>query len=247
MFRAIRGWWSSDKALHLAGLFAFEFVVVVLGVLTAQAVANWSRDRAARSEMLVSKSLADVQIAHMAARVIGYRRTIPCMEQRVVQIMRAASGEGEVDPAMLERPLLPSFPFTNFTDEGRLQLRGQFGDDITGKYQRIAEYSDRTKDNLKQLADDWQTLAIINPDYGKVGTGDRQEARIVASRMLSTLRSLWQVNVNIGNRARELGIAPRLDAQLRLPDGCADLWRWNSVMYDPVDGLAQRDRHLPKD
>ena len=46
MFHAVRQWWGSGRGKITARLFAFEFLVVVAGVLTAQALANWVADRA---------------------------------------------------------------------------------------------------------------------------------------------------------------------------------------------------------
>ena len=46
MFHAVRQWWWAGRGQATARLFLFEFLVVVAGVLTAQALANWVADRA---------------------------------------------------------------------------------------------------------------------------------------------------------------------------------------------------------
>ena len=235
MFRMTRDWWSNGKAQHLIGLFAFEFVVIVLGVLTAQAVADWSRDRAAQRDMLANKERADAQIAKMAATAIAYDRVIPCMDERMIMVMRAASGDGQIDPAMLVRPVVRAEPFNGLSDETIVLLRARHGAEVTDRYAYLAVYAQRSAELVGLLANGWQSLSIMSPEAGKVGAGDRQEARIVASNMRSTLRSLRKTSVNISNLARDLRIAPRFAARLRAPAGCADLWRWNSVVYDPDD------------
>jgi hypothetical protein len=242
MFRLIRNLRFSEKARHLAGLFAFEFVVVVLGVLTAQAVADWSRNRTAQREMLANKERADAQIAFLAATSIAYGRVIPCMEQRVIGVMRDASGNHQVDPEILIRPILWNLPYDEPTSEVLLNLRGTFGSVVADHYERIAVYADRSNNLVDSLANDWEALSIISPDSGQVGQGDRQQARILASRMRSTLRSLGKMSSNIAYRARNLGVPPTLKPGQRLPMDCADLWRWNSVLYDPQDVPAERDR-----
>lgn len=245
MFRSIRNWRFSGRARHLIGLFAFEFVVVVLGVLTAQAVAEWSRDRTAHRDMLANKDRADAQIAFLAATSIAYGRVIPCMEHRIVGVMRDASGAGQVDPQVLVRPILWNMTYNEFTSESLLNLRGTFGPVVSEHYERIAVYADRSNDLVELLANDWEALSIISPDSGVVGQGDRQQARILASRMRSTLRSLGKMSDNIAFRARKLGVAPTLKPGQRLPENCADLWRWNAVLYDPQDVPADRDRPRP--
>ena len=208
MFRAIRNLQVNDKARHLVGLFAFEFVVIVLGVLTAQAVADWSKNRAAQRDMLANKERADAEIAFLAATSVAYGRVIPCMEQRIIGVMKDASGVQQIDPKVLVRPILWNFPYTELTAESLLNLRGQFGTDASESYERIAVYANRSNDLIVLLANDWEALSIIDPNSGKVGQGDRQEARILASRMRSTLRSLGKMSVNIAYRAQRLGVAP---------------------------------------
>jgi hypothetical protein len=245
MFRAIRNWRFSGKARHWVGLFAFEFVVVVLGVLTAQAVADWSRNRAAMRDMLANKGRADAQIAFLAGTSIAYGRVIPCMEQRMIGVMRDASDARQVDPKILIRPILWSLPYNELTGESLLNIRANLGNDVSDNYERIAGYVVRSNQLVDSLARDWEALSIISSDSGTVGPGDRQEARILASRMRSTLRSLGKMSSNIAFRSRNLGIAPTLEPGQRLPGGCADLWRWNSVLYDPEDVPADRDRPPP--
>jgi len=161
------------------------------------------------------------------------------MDRRMLMVMRAASGEGQLEPAMLVRPIVRADPFTKLSDESLLQLRKRYGRAVAERYVRLESNVQRLHYLVSSLADGWQALSIISPETGRVSPGDRQEARIIASRMRSTLRSLAQMNINIANHARELGITPRLDPGQRLPGGCADLWRWNEVIYDPEDGPAR--------
>lgn len=235
----------NDRARHLGGLFAFEFVVIVLGVLTAQADSDWSKNRAAQRDMLANKERADAQIAFLAAISIAYGRVIPCMKQRIVGVMRDSSGTDQVDPQFLVRPILWNLPYNEFTSESLLNLRGTFGPVVSDHYERIAHYANRSNNLVESLANDWEALSIISPDSGAVGQGDRQQARILASRMLSTLRSLGKTSSNIAFRAQNLGVAPTLKPGQRLPVNCADLWRWNAVLYDSEDVPADRDRPRP--
>ncbi|WP_162888197.1 hypothetical protein [Sphingomonas mesophila] len=229
----------------MAGLFAFEFVVVVLGVLTAQAVADWSNDRAARAEMRASRERADSEIAFMSAVATAYARTIPCIEQRMTTLMRASSAGSDVEASLLVRPIVWSFPFTELTVDTLLTMRAASGSDTSEHYRQAAFYAARGNRLVDDLADDWEALSIISPESGVVGPGDRQQARILASRARSTLRSLSQISRNIRFRAEKIGVAPRLGPGQRLPRSCAEMWQWGSVLYDPPDGEAGRDRASP--
>ena len=245
MFRAIRNWQHSGRTRHLIGLFAFEFVVIVAGVLTAQLVSDWSRERAAHREMLANKERADAQIAFLAALSVAYGRVIPCMEERLVGAMRGASGTEPIDRRTLFRPILWNLPYNEVTGESLLNLRATFGPEVAEHYERTAGYAGRANTLVESLANDWEALSIVNPDLGDVGPGDRQQARILASRMRSTLRSFGKTMSNIGYRARSLNVAPALKPGQLLPRDCDDMWKWNSVLYDPQDAPLDRDRPRP--
>lgn len=241
MFAVIRNWWTPAKARQLAGLFALEFLVVVLGVLTAQAAADWSADRAAGRAMFANKARADVQIAAMAATAIAWGRAIPCMDERMVTIMRAASAGEVVDPKMLARPVVRVEPFPGLSDESLLQVRERIGAETAERYSRLAFDDQRLRIMVSGLAEGWQSLSIVSPETGTVSQSDRQEARIIASRIRSNLRSVRQAQANISVYARDLGIEPRLGPGLRIPRHCAELWMQNSVVFDPMDITAVRD------
>jgi hypothetical protein len=245
MFRLIRDLRFSGKTRHLVGLFAFEFLVVVLGILTAQALADWSKDRAELRDMTAHKQRADAEIARLAATAIAYRRVIPCMDERMLIVMRAASADGRIDPATLVRPVVRAMSFTALSDKTLILIADQHGPEIADRYARLENDARRSDDLVAQLASGWQSLSIISPEAGQVGSGDRQEARIVASRMRSTLRTLDKASQNIVGYAGALGLEPKLDPGRRIPNGCADLWRWNSILYDPEDVPANREKVGP--
>lgn len=246
MFRAVRSWWAGASAKVTLRLFLFELIVVIAGVLIAQALAGWASDRAAQRDMRDSKSLADTQISRMAATALAYQKTIPCMNDRIVQVMRAASGEGEVDPKWLERPLMWQFTYTPLSEESLLQLGKQSGEDVADRYLRFVDYSSRARELNYALSNDWQALKIIDPGTGAIGDDDRSQARQLSSRLWSTLKNLEHLTQNIGYRANDLGIKPRLAAGQRMPRGCNDLWTWNAVIYDPGNHLPAGDRSAPK-
>ncbi|HQR40536.1 MAG TPA: hypothetical protein PLF26_19290, partial [Blastocatellia bacterium] len=76
---------------RLAGLFVFEFVVVLLGVLAAQAVADWAEDRRLAHEADVQFEQARQQ-AILAASVQKYWANVgPCLIERARTVASAAA------------------------------------------------------------------------------------------------------------------------------------------------------------
>ena len=87
MFQAVRHWWGSGRGRITARLFAFEFIVVVTGVLVAQALANWAQDRAAFKAMQEAKARAEVEISDNMYAASVYQAAIPCFEDRMREVM----------------------------------------------------------------------------------------------------------------------------------------------------------------
>lgn len=81
--------WSAEarrKLRHLVGLFLFEFVVVLLGVLAAQQLQVWVQDKEAHQRMLAEQARARVETARalQAARI--WQVAGPCIDQRMVEM-----------------------------------------------------------------------------------------------------------------------------------------------------------------
>lgn len=159
-------------------------------------------------------------------------------------VMRVASADGQIDPASLVRPVFWGGNFTALFDKTLILIEGRHGLVTADRYARTELDARRLIDLAHDLASGWQSLSILSPETGRVGPGDRQEARIVASRMRSMLRTLDRVSQNLGSHARELRIKPKLEPGRRTPSTCADLWRWNSNLYDPKIVPATREKHI---
>ncbi|MEP7315833.1 MAG: hypothetical protein ABI667_03975 [Sphingomicrobium sp.] len=108
MFQAIREnmtrTLSGIDRRKLVGLFLFEFMVVLLGVLVAQWVADWAEERSDLAVMERAKSRMDDEISSAMANAQGWLVAIPCLDQQVSDVMRAAGGDQPLDPATLDRP-----------------------------------------------------------------------------------------------------------------------------------------------
>lgn len=91
MFRSVRHWWSSGTGETTLRLFLFEFVVVVVGVLAAQGLANWVSTRAEREAG--RRLFADaVESARYFDQTLAFWQQFgPCLRTHVASISRAAA------------------------------------------------------------------------------------------------------------------------------------------------------------
>ena len=124
MFQVVRHWWGGGRGKLTARLFVFEFVVVVVGVLAAQALANWVGTRAEREAG--RRLFADAtESARQLDRTLGYwQRFAPCLRSHVASISRAAANGGSMSGDAIGRPAVPNPPEPQFSadDWGRIAL-----------------------------------------------------------------------------------------------------------------------------
>src|SRR5690349_3959618 len=126
MFQTVRHWWGGRRGKVTARLFAFEFIVIVTGVLVAQGLASWVQDRSAMAAMEEAKARAEAEISdNMYAAKINLE-AIPCFEDRMREVMRKASN-GPIDGQLAIRPSLKSTGLSQIGEQSALLLRKENG------------------------------------------------------------------------------------------------------------------------
>ena len=105
MFHTVRRWWGNERGKVTTRLFLFEFVVVVVGVLTAQALASWVTDRVEQRAVNEEDERVRYEIGRTRQVARVWSASVPCLVERVESIARQASTNGPVDVAELKPPL----------------------------------------------------------------------------------------------------------------------------------------------
>lgn len=243
MFAAVRTRlahaWHDLHARGLPSLFVFELVVVTLGVLLAQAIANLAQDRAdqRRMEAARERALDDVAAAAGSSRI--WQVAVPCLEARVGEIMRAATSGEAIDPARLVRPSFSTFSSELPEGEDLARYAKTYGRDRVDLLREVQRGAEVVSNRARVIARDWQDLGLLDPAYGKVDEADRRAGREAANRILGELRG-----IEIGTRylllaADDLGIRPRTYATERPVEDCDDLWSRGAIFVRPDDEGAR--------
>ncbi len=86
IFQAVRRWWGSGRSKVIARLFAFEFVVVMAGVLAAQALANSVQHRADLGRMEVERARVRYELETAYSINQAWNRAVPCLNERLTAV-----------------------------------------------------------------------------------------------------------------------------------------------------------------
>lgn len=242
MFHAIRQWWVGGRGKLTARLFAFEFVVVVAGVLVAQALANWAHERSERAVMERAKDRMEEQLALGVTNVNAWQVALPCLNDKLDEILRKAGTSELYDPVVLERPGFRMFEVSPMTDEVELAMIEAYGSERTALLAGLATRAERISALSTRASESWMGLIVLDPKYGQVRDADRTNARAIASEIKSALRSL-EIGANgYLDETLQLGIAAKPIEGRRMPRNCADIARSGTMMpyTDSRPSLAQR-------
>ena len=129
MFQAVRQWWGSGRGKITARLFLFEFVVVVAGVLTAQALASWVADRVEQRAVNEEDKRVRYEIgrARQVARI--WSAATPCLVERVERVARLASTADPVDVGELKVPRFIGYTVEPYSSDMNREFHDRLGND----------------------------------------------------------------------------------------------------------------------
>lgn len=228
MFRTVRHWWSGGQGRMTLRLFAFEFVVVVAGVLVAQALAGWGQRRGDEAEgrELIERTAV---FAHDLNKVTNFWKVHgPCLRERVAAIARnAASGQG-MTMAEIGRPGLP-IPSKLDLGEADWRKIGLVADqDRIAAFGDFIEVRDVSQRYSADIADEWATFKLLDSSLGPPSGEDGARVRLAAAIIDSRMRWLIFGGDEMISRLKDAGIAPtnKLPGSERLVDQCGLLKDW---------------------
>jgi hypothetical protein len=229
MFQTVRHWWDSGRGKITLRLFLFEFLVVVAGVLTAQALANWVGDRAQDRVIQEENDRVRYEIGRARQNARIWAVAEPCLEQRVDAVLRVASGERESQAGELIAPQFTGYTVEPLPEDMRRAMGARLGPKVVDDYAGISSVTASIVDDYRDVRRGWDRFALLDPSLGSPSQADRATVRDVAVQVRSRLKHIRVSTNYVENLADQLGIAPLLsDADLgsiRPVSGCDEIWR----------------------
>lgn len=230
MFQTVRHWWGSGRGKVTARLFAFELLVVIVGILIAQGLANWVARQKSDDELAEARDrFVHEQSANLAVAV-SWRAAIPCLDRRMQEVMRGASN-GSLEVELADRPEFADFVVSDINPSVELGMRSRYGNSAADQFKALQRSVSFAASNIGTIIHSWGRLSLADPRLGSVSESDRTVVRTAAADIRAELRGL---SFAIGDF---ITLAER--ARLRMPPGsdygpakrCDQIWR--SGRLDP--------------
>lgn len=233
MFQTVRHWWGSGRGKVSARLFLFEFVVVVAGVLTAQALASWVAGRAEQRSVNEEDMRVRYEIGR-ARQVAGvWSAAVPCLVQRVESVARQAATTDPIEADELKVPRFFGYTVEPFSSDMDREFHARFGNERVDNYAVIISASATILNSYREVRRGWDRLALLDPALGTPSEADRSTVRDVAVQLRSQLELIGTSAELIDSTAAGLGIPPiTSDADFGSVGpvkNCDELWRTGRI------------------
>ncbi|WP_271078825.1 hypothetical protein [Aurantiacibacter sp. MUD61] len=195
MFLAIREWFfrkrdrTPGRKRRIAKLFLFEFVIVVLGVLTAQLLSEAVVDSRQRQDARAALALAKGEASVLLALAEISEETAPCLRERSEALLGIAMSGGTVPPEALEAPLLPSVQITPWSDRLVGAVRDNFGGSTVGRHAILVSNAESITNANTAITQAWAEYELLAQEFGGVSEREQEELRQAAIDLRRSLRS----------------------------------------------------------
>ena len=233
MFQSVRHWWHEGSGGRLARLCAFEFMVVVAGVLTAQALANWVSDRSERGAVRAENERIRYEIGRARQNARVWMAAAPCLEGRVEGIIRKASSEEGLNPDELKLPEVIGYTIGPISPDIDRAFRSQYPVAIVDTYGSTSSASTMIVEIYRNVRRDWDRFALMDPDLGPSSAADRATVRDIGVQIRSQLRRLQAQAQSIEQSAARLRIDPLTSGaavgKAAPIKECSEIWRTGRI------------------
>ena len=236
MFQAVRRWWRSGRRKNATRLFLFEFLVVVVGVLTAQGLADWVSERSEARAVRAENARIRYEIGRARQNARVWIAATPCLEERVDQVIRKAASTGRLSPEELNLPRFIGYTVGLVSPDIDRAFRSSYSVRMVDTYGGISSSSVSLVDTYRDVRQDWDRFALLDPALGPSSAADRATVRDIGVQIRSKLRRLRAQAEDIDRTAGRLGIDPLTsDAEVGTAapvKNCAEIWREGRIWHE---------------
>jgi hypothetical protein len=205
---AWRGW----RGWRLAGLFVFEFTVVLLGVLAAQWLAAEADERRERRLAAETHASMNEELQQLVTTLTRDLRAARCVYQELAATMRSIDAPTEEPRWSMPLPLMITPRISEWGDERRVLMERYYGPQVVTWHENLVTVTGFIAENQREMERNFATIRLLRDDFGPVSPTDRTAIRLSISQAM-------QNNGFLGANAGQLTVFLR--AQGFQPDEAA--------------------------
>ena len=201
----------------------FEFVVVLAGVLAAQALANFVQDRSDLARMEDERARVRYELETAYSINQAWNKAVPCLDERMTEVMAGKP----LSAADLSRPGMPTPNYSPSDTDSLNLIARRYGVEEKSRLKAATDAIQSLVMRNDMIVSAWGRLLVLDPANGPISADDRIQARLAAAEIKGNLRSM-KIITEAGARAfRALGIQARNhdDPDTGPARSCAAIWK----------------------
>lgn len=238
MFEAIRsrlvGAWKDLHQRGLPSLFIFELVVVTLGVLLAQSIADWAERRSAFARMEAER----VEILEELERNLGtatlWRAALPCLQARLESVFNDDGGV-QLAPGDMTRPGVVAIKPVSIDRATLILLRQKYGSEEAERLEGLLISTQHVRQSQENLVQQWGVVRLADPARSRVDTRDMQAASENAAFLLGQLVGIDNSLRVLQQDGEAMGLKPTMTRPVRPARTCDEIWEAGDLGI-PLEG-----------
>ncbi len=200
----------------------------MVGVLAAQAVADWASDRAEHAETRELVARLDEQNQRIVESALIWDVALPCLRERVETVMIRAADGAPIGADLARRPTFWTTENAELDPGDWSRVRRHVDPDTASRYARATNANTVFQEDLLAVAASWERFSQMDPRLGQPTDADRSAVRMAGGEILARLRGMENDVRNILSFAKAFGISPAqsVDQQgrpVRPATSCAEI------------------------
>ena len=121
----------------------------------------------ALAAVAIAKEKADRDMAFHAAVAEGWKRAVPCLDQRMSELMRQLGTGQSIDPRLLLRPAMEGGAMPLPNEQQRVLLAERYGPDRAQDYWAASQNVTKLSNNVTDIIHAWSGFAMV--DWQRAG------------------------------------------------------------------------------
>jgi len=196
MFAALRDYFAKPEApvqrrgrgRRLAQLFAFEFTVVLLGVLAAALLQDWFSERKDVRRAQAAVAALDEETKRFATTAEYRRRAHECEVARLARLSELIRTGGTATAAERATPLMPMPVITDWSEDTKQIVARHVGQQAVNRYGAMRLLAQMIAERQRQLEDQWADFLLLEP--GKSAGANRGDLALAVARSSGLLAAI---------------------------------------------------------
>ena len=174
----LRGWFGKVRRRRWITLFFFEFMVVLLGVLVAQALAANLEQRSKQQDADDAMDALRVELEVLDREIEKRRRSYLCTTYRLSLIQNRIGGDDTAIPHRMFHPPTASLSTFSGWDSATISTMRRYIDaDQIQTIVRIGELTNQFEEQQRLEREAWNGIHLISDDLGKPSEADMTAAK----------------------------------------------------------------------